>query len=169
MLANTAARLLVPSSLAVALLVAPPALGSRKPFSFEQSGTLSSGTKYSVKIAESQYQRGFADLPDDGSWWGIDGGFPDTYCTTFQVVIDGKPVTVVRKLYQDLSQLNRVKLDDRGGHLVVLIEGGDAAGSFQAEFFFREFEVERVVRGGEFPHAFWERTILHNSLSAEAE
>jgi hypothetical protein len=138
-------------------------------FEFERSGKLSSGVQYAVKIAESIFQRAPRDLPDDGSWWGIDGGFPTSLCTTFDITINGKRIDLLRKSYHDLAGLNSVEISEEKGHLVVLINGGDAAGSFNARFLFREFEVERIVRGGEFPNSRWERTIYHNSLSVDVE
>ena len=55
------------------------------------------------------------------------------------------------------------------GQLVVEIRGGDAAGSYSATFEFRKNEMERTVRGGEFPDSVWERTIYHNSIMEDVE
>ena len=156
-------------SFGIALLATVPAVASDKLFSFEQVGKLSSGSEFSVKITESAYVRRPTELPDDGSWWGIDGGFPLTYCTTFDITINGTHVNPVRKLYQDLTHLNEVKVSEENGQLLVLVSGGDAAGSFDARFLFREFEVERIVRHGEVPNSVWERTVYHNSALVDTD
>jgi hypothetical protein len=122
-----------------------------------------------VKVAESAYQRRADELPDDGSWWGIDGGFPKSVCTRFEVRIGAKRIELPRKLYTDLAQLKRVEIAEEEGQAVLIVRGGDAAGSFEARFRFTQFEVERVVRGGEFPDSVWERTLYHNSLAADVD
>jgi hypothetical protein len=135
-------------------------------FSFERGGELLSGARFSVRVAESFYQPAPEELPDDGGRWGIDGGFPRSLCSLFEVEINGRNVDIPRKLHQDLSHLTRVEVSEQAGDVVVLVQGGDAAGSFEARFVFREFEVERVVRAGESPNSAWERTTYHNSNRA---
>jgi len=169
-MSNNARRLILSAALLYAtLLLTAVALALASPFSFDKSGVLPSGKKFSVTISESPYKRHPDDLPDDGSRWGIDGGFPTPYCTTFAVKIDGKPVNLLRKSFQDLSHLNSVEISEENRNLVVSVQGGDAAGSFDARFIFREFEVERIVRSGEFPNSIWERTVYHNSLAVDVD
>jgi len=65
--------------------------------------------------------------------------------------------------------VNRVEITEEEGNLVLNLRGGDAAGSYRARFLFGEYEIERMVRGGEFPNSLWERTVYHNSLSVDVE
>jgi hypothetical protein len=162
-----ALAVLVP--LAASLMLPSLAGAEAVPFSFSKSGKLKSGRPFSVKIAESPYIQRENEPSDDGSRWGIDGGFPRTSVATFSVDLGGTPVYIPRKLYRDLSYVNRVEVSEEEGHLVIDVRGGDAAGSYRARFLFRDFEIERMVRGGEFPTSVWERTVYHNSLSVDVE
>lgn len=150
------------------LLVAAPARAEGELFSFQKAGVLESGAQYAVQIEESEYEPGPADLSNDGSWWGIDTGFPATVCSRFSVEIDGRSAAPPRKLCRDLAELHGAEVLEAQDHLVVRIRGGDAHGSFDAQFDFREHEIERVVHRGELPDEVWERTIVHNSAARAA-
>jgi hypothetical protein len=142
---------------------------AEQPFFLERSGSLPSGKEYELKIREEAYSRRPGELPDDGSRWGIDGGYPRTYCAEFSLSIDGKPVSVQRKLFEDLSHLLAVEVSEDGEDVLVMIRGGDAAGSFRARYSVRKVEIERLVEAGEFPSSVWERTTVHNSVAADAD
>ena len=62
------------------LLLAPLAAHARDrdPFSFSEDGVLPSGWSYSLRIEERPFVPRPGEAEDDGSRWGIDGGFPGT-------------------------------------------------------------------------------------------
>jgi len=151
-----------------ALLGAASARADGELFSFQKAGVLESGAQYAVRIEESAYEPGPSDLSNDGSWWGIDAGFPATLCSRFSVEIDGRSAAPPRKLCRDLAELHGAEVIEEQGHLIVRIHGGEAHGSFDAQFDFREHEIERVVRMGERPDEVWERTIVHSSAGDAA-
>jgi hypothetical protein len=102
---------------------------------------------------------------DDGSRWGIDGGFPIAYVSRFQLIVDGNELTIPRKLFEDLSHVYRVKINEVKRIIHVVISGGNAAGAFDAEYLFKiPKEIERIVRMGEMPKYVWEQTIWHNDF-----
>lgn len=151
--------------LATLLFLAVPSLleaGARTPFRFAEEATLPSGRSYSIRVEEALYSPRPGETEDDGSRWGIDGGFPATYCAVFELAIDGKPVRPLRKLFEDLSHLSRVAVAEVDGGLQVAVRGGDAHGSYVAVFTVRPHEIVREVRHGEVPDRIWERLVIHN-------
>ena len=151
--------------LIVLLAAAVNAADERTPFSYRTDGVLSSGETYSLSIDESPYIRREGETGDDGSRWGIDGGFPRTHITKFDLVVDGTHVWVPRKLYEDLSYVRSVDVHEFGGALRIDLKGSDASGSFRASFLFAGWRIERFVYHGEFPDSLWEYIVVHNSVA----
>jgi hypothetical protein len=142
---------------------------AQEPFSFSQDGRLPSGRTYRLEIRETTYVPRSGEKEDDGGRWGIDGGFPRTNITLFQLFVDNKAVEIPRKLYEDLSHLNRVRVGEVKKLVRVEIRGGDAAGGFNVVYLFKvPREIERVVRSGEMRDHVWERTIWHNDFYDES-
>ena len=146
----------------VILAIASRAVAA-EPFAFDETGTLASGTTYRLTVREAPYKRQAHEKPDDGSRWGIDGGYPASYVEEFRLTLGKRKVFVPRKFFNDMSHLSRVSIEEQKGSLLVAVTGGDAAGSFTAEFRFRGGRfLERIVRHGEFPNERWERTIFRS-------
>lgn len=96
---------------------------------------------------------------------GIDGGFPESYVSHFLFTVNGKGVTIPRKLFEDLSHVTRVTVNEAKLNIKVTIRGGDAAGSFDAIYLFKiPREIELIVRAGEMRNYVWEKTIWHNDF-----
>jgi hypothetical protein len=153
-------------ALLAAFTIAAAALAEEPgPFLLDQSGELPSGKSYRLVIHEAPYQRRPLEQPDDGSRWGIDGGFPRFYVEELTLTLGKLSVWIPRKFHTDLSHVHRASMQEQRGAVVLRLEGGDAAGSFAAEFRFRGGNfVERLVRHGEFPDEVWERTIYRHQL-----
>ena len=142
-----------------------PSFAENTPFTFSESGPLPTGMKYSIKIEEIPYVKSLNAKPDDGSTWGIDGGYPLHVIKTFFFSLNGKEIFIPRKLSSDICDLQRASIQEINGQVILTIKGGDAAGSFNAEFKFKNGRlVERLIRMGEFPEEVWEKIILHNEL-----
>lgn len=135
------------------------------PFSYQTNGTLSSGQQYELAIEEGSYIRRKDEVGDDWSRWGIDGGFAGTYVTKFDLVVDGQGLWIPRKLYEDLSYVSSVDAYDYHGALRIDLKGGDGAGSYRASFLFSGWDIERLVRHGEFPDSRWEYVVEHSSVA----
>lgn len=152
--------LLILASLA-SLAVAPASSGGL--FELSERGKLPSGRTYSLMIKEKSYNPSPGEPEDDGSRWGIDGGYPKSYIGSLELAINGEKLPIARKLYQDLSGILKAELKEVGGNVELHLLGGDGSGSFDARFIWRPHEVERLIRHGEVPEAVWEKTIVHNS------
>ena len=126
---------------------------------------LSSGHQYELSIEETPYARKQDEEADDGSRWGIDGGFSRTYLTKFTLTVDGQHVWIPRKVYEDLPYISLADAYDFGGALRVDLKGGDAAGSFRASFLFSGWRIERFDYHGEFPKSRWEYIVETASVS----
>lgn len=149
-------------------LLAPIVAGDEVPLDFKKSGKLKSGKKFELRVREVVFKALPGAVEDDGSLWGIDGGFPDTVCAEMTLEMDGVAEHIPRKLYQDLVNLEEVGIAEVKGEVQVTIRGGgsDPHAGFVAVFFFREFEIERMVRhDGGGADCIWERTIVHNSMN----
>jgi hypothetical protein len=134
----------------------------QQPFQASLKGRLPSGKQYELRIRQIEFRRGAETKPDDGSMWGIDGGFPTYVVETLALSLDEKKVDFPRKAVWDLCNITSAEVLEKDHKVVVRVAGGDAAGAFQAEFVIRSYRLaERIVRGGEFPDEAWERTEFH--------
>ena len=88
---------MVKITLLILLLVSMSAHGGSPPFQFKKSGKLPSGTTYEIEIQEQPYTQKPGELPDDGSTWGIDGGFCSNVVRMFRVKINNDVAPVSRK------------------------------------------------------------------------
>lgn len=135
------------------------------PCNLTLKGALKSGQPYQLILREAKYQRKKGDKPDDGSLWGIDGGFPWTKVTELSLVIKAYRVNLPKKFYSDLTNISSVSVIERNGDIIISVEGGDAAGSFEGEFVVRDTRfVERTIRAGEAPEELWEKVVYHNAF-----
>lgn len=147
------------------LLIVPTlAVAANTPFSLKESGKLPSGIKYSLAIKEVPFQRTSKTQPDDGSMWGIDGGYPTFVVQKISLKLNGREADLPRKFWADISEISSAKIkEDTKKNIVLTIQGGDAAGSYVATFKFRKgVLVERLVRMGEMPDEIWEKTEIHH-------
>ena len=136
-----------------------------KPFVFKETGQLPSGTRYAIEVSEIPFKRTPDTRPDDGSLWGIDGGYPETIVRRFSLQLNDKDVWIPWKLYSDICHVRKVLVRESNGSVLIDIMGGDAAGSYAAQYKFKNQRlVERMVRVGEFPKQVWEKTVLYNEL-----
>src|SRR5205809_8024427 len=137
------------AAIALATIVLAPIVEAKEPFSATLEGRLPSGRTYRLELHESAYVPRPGENEDDGSRWGIDGGFPETYVSRFRLTVNGKEVTIPRKLFEDLSHVNRVDVAEDKRAVRVRVQGGDGAGSFDAVYLFRiPRQIERTVRMG---------------------
>ena len=148
------------------------AVSGENPFESNLQGTLASGTKYELHVREIEFKLTKESQPDDGSMWGIDGGFPSFIIKEFRLTLNGKRADILRKALWDICNVFTARVIERDSIIVVTLEGGDAAGSFTAEFKVSAYTLlgeeeaayrlsERIVRMGEMPDEIWERTEYH--------
>ncbi len=90
-----------------AILVVGVAQARDLPAPIHQSGTLPSGTKYELSIEEGTYSHPSPSQKDseDGSFWGVDGGFPESIITKFEFRLNGKDVYIPRKVSANFPHL----------------------------------------------------------------
>ena len=146
--------------LATTVYAAPAA-----PFRFEKKGTLPSGVRYELMVTEGPF-RPNPQLPtDDCGMWGTDCGTPTYSVQNLTLKLNGKEVHFPHKFVADLSHIRSVEINNVKDGIEIILHGGDAAGSFTAEFLVRKQRlVERLVRHGEFPDEVWEKTLIGNDL-----
>jgi hypothetical protein len=132
----------------------------------ELKGRFADGRRYRMVLIESKYR---SKLRDDGSFWGTDGGIPQKIISYLSLHINGEEVQFPRKSYGDLCELHTsyTSIELSKKKILIKMEGGDAAGSFRAEFFVEKYKQgyrlsERMIKNGEEPDAIWEKTIYHN-------
>jgi hypothetical protein len=121
---------------------------------------------YSVSLQLKRFTPGSNPADDDGGMWGIDGGVPTYVVRNLTVTFGETRVVIYRKLLTDLccvdSAAVRASSKGQSNELVLSLSGGDAAGSFEGEFHFKDCRLtERVIRMGELPEHVWERLELH--------
>jgi len=151
------------TTLICGLIFAASAFAESPPFSYQAKGSLPSGTKYDVVIQETAYKKTLSEPEDDGSMWGIDGGYPTDVVKTFTVKLNGNNIVIRKKFYSDICNISSAEVREEGTATLLVIKGGDAAGSFNAIYRFKQGDlVERVVRMGEMPDDIWEKTIIHS-------
>lgn len=136
-----------------------------RPCELTINGFLKRGAAYQFTLREIIYRKRSGDKSDDGSLWGIDGGFPWTIITEMTLSFGKTRVSIPRKSFADLTNITGAAIAEKQNGVVLTVAGGDAAGSFTAEFIFRNNRlVERMVKMNEAPDQNWERTVFHNSL-----
>jgi|WetSurMetagenome_2_1015567.scaffolds.fasta_scaffold620617_1 hypothetical protein len=144
---------------------AQDAFAENVPFVFNETGKFPSGKSYSLKIEEHPFSKSPNTKPDDGSTWGIDGGYPLNVVKKFFLRLNEVEISIPRKYYSDICDISKVSIEEKQELVILKVKGGDGAGSFNAEYVFKNNRlIERMVRMGEFPDEVWEKTILHNEM-----
>jgi len=150
--------------LLVALAVAVHA-SSDAPFLFEKKGTLPSGIRYELEVREGPYRPSLKLPEDDCGMWGVDCGDPIYSVQSLTLKLNGKKIHFPHKFVADLSHVSSVEIKDVKGGVKILLRGGDASGSYAAEFLVNKKRlVQRIVRHGEFPTEIWEKTTIGDDL-----
>ena len=151
--------------LLLALLTTAVYASPESPFQFEKRGTLPSGVRYELKIIEGQFLPSPQVPADDCGMWGVDCGNPKYSVQNLTLKLNDKKVHFPHKFVADLSNVRSVEIKDDKSGIKIFLRGGDAAGSFTAEFIVRKLRLtERIVRHGEFPDEIWEKTVIGNDL-----
>ena len=97
---------------------------------------------------------------DEGLWYGVELSPPQEVVQRCEVRYRGCRIPIRRGAYCDLSDINSVYFyKNKRGEIVLKIEGGDAAGSYQAYLVFSRGElIRRRVESTAFPNNFYEET-----------
>jgi hypothetical protein len=97
---------------------------------------------------------------DEGLWYGVELSPPQEVVQRCEVRYRGRRIPIGRGAYCDLSEINSVYFyKNKRGEIVLKIEGGDAAGSYQAYLVFSRGElIRRRVESTAFPNNFYEET-----------
>jgi hypothetical protein len=106
---------------------------------------------------------------DEGLWYGVELSPPQEVVQRCEVRYRGRRIPIRRGAYCDLSDINSVYFyKNKRGEIVLKIEGGDAAGSYQAYLVFSRGElIRRRVESTAFPNNFYEETKYVNILIKE--
>jgi hypothetical protein len=99
-------------------------------------------------------------------YWGGGGRtLPELRVARMVMSRRNQEIYVPRSVYADLSNINRMWLENLKHGVKLRIEGGDAHAGYEAAVtLFKDKVASRIVRSGEFPQYEWERT----SYSLEA-
>jgi len=151
-------------------LVGTAQASSDTPFLLEKKGILPSGMRYEIKVQEAPYAPSLQLPEDDCGMWGVDCGNPKFSINMLSLKLNDKKVHWPHKYVADLSYVRKVEIKEAKAGVKLLIHGGDAAGSYSAEFLIKKNRlVERIVRHGEFPDEVWEKTLVCNDLLDQPE
>lgn len=137
-----------------------------KPTKKHIRGKLRNGRAFTLIVQIKKYP---GTQKDDGSWWGTDGGIPDTIISYMAFWVGKKPAMLPFKTYTDICNVNEssVSVQETKQGIQISMSGGDAAGSFTAQYLIRHQKQgyrlwQRIVRSGENPDEIWEKTEYHN-------
>lgn len=110
-----------------------------------------------VRITKTPYRK---DLPNGfgkGSWWGTDDSFPEYVITNIEVRINGSKIFMPLSTYGDLSDPTECYLKSIPKGVVIVINGGDTAGAYEADIIIKDYFVqEKKVKLLEFPDETWQ-------------
>jgi hypothetical protein len=147
-----------------------PRLPSHAPFLFEKNGTLPSGVRYELQVKQGQYRPSLQLPEDDCGMWGVDCGDPNYSVESLTLKLNGKNVHFPHKFVADLGHVSFVEIKDVKGGVKILLRGGDASGSYDAEFLVRKHRlVERIVCHGEMGEELSENTVIRDDLRDHPE
>ena len=146
----------------VAALAAVASSSPNTPFRFDRNGRFPSGLTYSVSLRLTPFARSPLSEEDDGSMWGIDGGFPHYVVKKLSVSFGATEVVIHKKFLTDICDISSawVRASTRGqsNELVLHVKGGDGAGAYEGEYRFIDCRLtRRSLRMGEAPDEVWER------------
>jgi hypothetical protein len=134
----------------------------------ELNGFLKSGKPFKIKVYIRQYSHDLQYVT--GIRWGSTETMPPkTLITDISIVIEDKKTYIPLSAFCDLGNPREVFFTDSSQHLSLLINGGDAAGSYLAELTFEKYPISRKnisdyfirrrkISHGEFPDESWEET-----------
>lgn len=108
------------------------------------------------------------DLPQNSPyanafmWGGDETTSPRKIIQSIHVLRSGKPIFIPLSTYGDLGNPSAVQLKKLPSKdFQLIINGGDAAGSYSAVLNFKGGEISsRTVTSGEFPKEVWEKTVF---------
>jgi hypothetical protein len=147
-----------------------PRLPSDAPFLFEKNDTLPSGVRYELKVKHGEYRPSLQLPEDDCGMWGVDCGDPDYSVESLTLKLNDQKVHFPHKFVADLGHVSFVEIKDVNGGVKILVRGGDASGSYDAEFLVRKHRlVERIVCHGEMGEELSEKTVIRNDLRDHPE
>jgi len=102
--------------------------------------------------------------------WGVDCGDPIYSVQSLTLKLNGKKVHFPHKFVADLGPVSFVEIKDVKGGVKILLRGGDASGSYDAEFLVKKHRlVERIVRHGEMGDELSEKTVIRDDLRDHPE
>jgi len=94
------------------------------------------------------------DIQDHRHWFGVDGGLPKYVVDSITLERDGKIIDIPRDLYSDFgdiffeTQQASLRLKTYKNKILLEYGGSDGAGSYYAEFYFKDNTFDRMsVRG----------------------
>ncbi len=133
-------------------------------FLMAYSQQAASGTK-TLRAKLSDYEatlimRRYNPAYDQGFWYGAEFSKPNQVVRSLEVRYKGRSYYPRRGVYADLAEVNRMWFQrQKDGRVQLVIEGGDAGGSYRAYLTFKRGQlVQRRVEDGEFPKNFYEET-----------
>ena len=126
--------------------------------SYHSTFKLKGSERVDVTIEVIPYRARFPHGPKIHVRWGTDGGVPETLIGKLDVKINGFDTALELADYDYLGNPVTLTARQDGDDYIVLLSGGDAAGSYDAKWFFRyskkrsEYVLrQRILQAGEFP------------------
>ena len=94
------------------------------------------------------------------AWWGENAARGSRLVTLLEVHRGNRQIVVPLSACSGLSDVRRIFLTDVPNGCVIGVQGGDGGGSYSAAITIKDDVVTgRVIRSGEFPEEWWERTV----------
>lgn len=145
----------------ISLLIAVPSYVSGEEFTnnvVKLSDSLVNGAPLKIEVRKlkipSRYPYAHAFM-----WGGDEVKMPKTVITAIEIFSGTEKIYVPLSAYGDLGDPSQVSLERTRKGFQIMIQGGDAAGSYKAVLVFNNENIERrKVTHGEFSNEVWEET-----------
>lgn len=129
-------------------------------------GRTADGASIIVTACTKEYSSAFPY--SKGFRWGVELRVPRSLIISLEVVIGGKEIFVPLSAYFDLTNPREISLETTQTGFRIIIQGGDAATSYEAELIFEKNYIQRRrVSHSEFPDVAWEETVYSFNVNKE--
>ena len=132
---------------------------TNQPCTIALENTLPSGKTYKLEIIEALLPVENSSSDDFTGYWGASGAYPATYINQLSLDVDQAKIKLPAKAYSDLGNISAAEVKENQFGIVLIVRGGDAAGSYYATFVFVDNRIrKRTVRADARPDQLWEKT-----------
>ena len=112
----------------------------------------SNGHQYKACVSLRSFTKN--DIQDHRHWFGVDGDLPKYVVDSITLECDGLRIDIPRHVYMDFGDIShepqqeRLRLSSYKKQLLLEYEGSDGAGSYDAQFYFKDGVFDRLRISG---------------------